>query len=161
MLNFGFSEILIIALLALVVVGPERLPTMVRFLGRQYGKLMRASRELRRAFILEADRIEAEERAELLKQRKKEALERLQNDDDTKEDTQSVPLNEGTYIPFANPQKTLSNHQNNPNTALDTDEDIQTPKTHNSPVQQVDSLLKSDTLSTNQEQEQSSNDANA
>ena len=72
MLNFGLSEFLIIALLSLVVVGPERLPTMVRFLGRQYGKLMRASRELRRAFILEADRIEAEERAEILQQRKKE-----------------------------------------------------------------------------------------
>ena len=105
MLNFGLSEFLIIALLSLVVVGPERLPTMVRFLGRQYGKLMRASRELRRAFILEADRIEAEERAELLQQRKKEALERinaLPSQDDSLEQ-ESIPQGTGTFIPFSTP----------------------------------------------------------
>lgn len=76
---------------------------MVRFLGRQYGKLMRASRELRRAFILEADRIESEERAELLQQRKKEALERL-NSQDPNEEQESIPQGTGTFIPFADPQ---------------------------------------------------------
>ena len=107
MLNFGLSEFLIIALLSLVVVGPERLPTMVRFLGRQYGKLMRASRELRRAFILEADRIEAEERAEILQQRKKEALERINAQDiqdHPNEQTTSVPQSTGAFIPFSTPQ---------------------------------------------------------
>lgn len=62
MLNFGFLEILIVVVLALVVVGPERLPIVVRYLGRQYGKLLRASQELRRAFVLEAERVDAEER---------------------------------------------------------------------------------------------------
>jgi Tat protein translocase TatB subunit len=78
MLNFGFGEILLILALALVVVGPDRLPEMVRFLGRQYGKLMRASNELRQAFVLEAERSEAERRADLLKQRREAARARAQ-----------------------------------------------------------------------------------
>ena len=43
MLNLGFGEFALIMVLAIVVVGPDRLPEMVRFLGRQYGKLRRAS----------------------------------------------------------------------------------------------------------------------
>ncbi len=76
MLNFGISEVLLIAVIALVFVGPERLPEMVRFLGRQYGKLMRASNELRRAFVLETDRADLDKRNADLRRRRKEALER-------------------------------------------------------------------------------------
>ena len=78
MLNLGFGEILIFSVLALVVVGPERLPTMVRFMGRQYGKLMRASRELRRAFYMEAERVESAERREKLKKQREEAVKKQQ-----------------------------------------------------------------------------------
>ena len=63
MLNIGLTEMMFVAILALVVVGPDRLPEMMRFLGRSYGKLRRASNELRRAFQLEVDRAEAEARA--------------------------------------------------------------------------------------------------
>jgi Tat protein translocase TatB subunit len=72
MLNLGFSEILFVVALAVVVVGPDRLPEMVRFLGRQYGKLRRASDELRRAFMFEADKAETERRASLLRKRREE-----------------------------------------------------------------------------------------
>lgn len=78
MLNFGIFEIVIICALALIFVGPERLPTMVRFLGRQYGKLMRASDELRRAFVLEAEREDAERRAAALRKRREEARARAE-----------------------------------------------------------------------------------
>ena len=78
MLNLGLGEILIFSVLALVVVGPERLPTMVRFMGRQYGKLMRASRELRRAFYMEAERVESTERREQLKKKREEAIKKQQ-----------------------------------------------------------------------------------
>ena len=78
MLNFGLFEIVIIMGLALVVVGPERLPEMVRFLGRQYGKLVRASDELKRAFMMEADRADAEKRAEALRERRAEARKRAE-----------------------------------------------------------------------------------
>lgn len=78
MLNLGLTEILVIFVVAIVVVGPERLPNVVRWLGRQYGKLMRASDELRRAFVLEADRADAEARAEVLRQRREEARARIE-----------------------------------------------------------------------------------
>jgi sec-independent protein translocase protein TatB len=78
MLNFGFGEILIVLVLAIVVVGPERLPTMLRFMGRQYGKLMRASNELRRAFMLEADRTDSATRTRELKDRRERARQRIE-----------------------------------------------------------------------------------
>ena len=78
MLNLGFTELMVILVLAIVVVGPDRLPEMVRFLGRQYGKLMRTSDELRRAFVLEADRAEAEKRADALRARREEARKRAE-----------------------------------------------------------------------------------
>ena len=78
MLDIGFAELLVVAAIALFVVGPERLPNVVRWLGRQYGKLMRASDELRRAFVLEADRADAEARAEVLRQRREEARARIE-----------------------------------------------------------------------------------
>ena len=78
MLDVGFGEMMIIGVLAIIVVGPERLPEMMRFLGRQYGKLMKTSNELRRAFFLEADRAEAEARAAEMKQRREEAKKRAE-----------------------------------------------------------------------------------
>ena len=77
MLNLGLLEIIIIMSLALVVIGPERLPEVLRFLGRQYGKLMRTSNELRRAFMLEAERGEIERRAAAMRQRREEARKRI------------------------------------------------------------------------------------
>ena len=78
MLNFGIGEIAIILVLAVVVVGPDRLPEMLRFLGKQYGRVMRASNELRRAFMIEADREDAEKRAEALRKRREQARQRAE-----------------------------------------------------------------------------------
>lgn len=78
MLNFGLTEMLVVVILAIVVVGPDRLPEMMRFLGRQYGKLMRASEELRRAFMIEAEKVDAERRAEELRKRREEARKRAE-----------------------------------------------------------------------------------
>jgi sec-independent protein translocase protein TatB len=79
MLNLGITEIILILVVGIVVVGPERLPNVVRWLGRQYGKLMRASDELRRAFVLEADRAEADARSEDLLKRRDEARQRIKD----------------------------------------------------------------------------------
>ena len=95
MLNFGMWEIAILVALALVVVGPERLPTMVRFLGRQYGKLMRASRELRRAFMLEADRVDSEQRTAELKKRREVARNKL------KEQMEKAKAKEAPVMPLS------------------------------------------------------------
>jgi len=41
MFDFGFSKLLILGIVALVVVGPERLPRVARTLGHLYGRLQR------------------------------------------------------------------------------------------------------------------------
>ena len=74
MLNIGLSEMLVIAILAIVFIGPDDLPEMMRFLGRQYAKLRRASDELRNAFQIEVDRTDAEKRAEEIRKRREELL---------------------------------------------------------------------------------------
>ena len=73
MLSIGLTEIILIALVAILVVGPERLPKVMRQLGRWYGQLRRAADDLRRAFVLEADRQDAEERYRKLKERRERA----------------------------------------------------------------------------------------
>ena len=103
MLNFGMGELALLALIALLVVGPERLPLMVRFLGRQYGKLMRASRELRRAFVMEAERVDAEIRSKELKAKREDAKKRLKAQlKKAKEGDSTAPVSQknDTYIPF-------------------------------------------------------------
>ena len=74
MLSIGLTEILLIATVAILVVGPDRLPKVMRQLGRWYGQLRRAADELRRAFVLEADRQDAEERYSRLQERRREAV---------------------------------------------------------------------------------------
>lgn len=75
MLSLGIWEIGLLAVLLIVVVGPERLPHLIRGAGRMYGQVRRASDELRRAFVLEADRADADERYNELEKRRNEALE--------------------------------------------------------------------------------------
>jgi sec-independent protein translocase protein TatB len=75
MLGVGLPELVLIAGVALVVVGPERLPRLMRELGRWYGQLRRAADELRRAFTLEADRQDAAERYKQLQERRRKAQE--------------------------------------------------------------------------------------
>lgn len=41
MFDFGFSELMLIAVVALVVIGPERLPAVARTLGHLFGRLQR------------------------------------------------------------------------------------------------------------------------
>ena len=41
MFDVGFSEIMVIAVVALIVIGPERLPKAARTLGHLFGRLQR------------------------------------------------------------------------------------------------------------------------
>lgn len=43
MLGFSFGEILILALLALIVIGPKQLPDMARTLGRLFNEIRRST----------------------------------------------------------------------------------------------------------------------
>ncbi len=73
MLGLSFGEILIVALVALVVVGPDNLPRFARGAGRMYGQFRRMADELRRGLVIEADRQDAEERLAELRRRREQA----------------------------------------------------------------------------------------
>ncbi len=47
MFDIAFSEILVIAVVALVVIGPERLPKVARTLGHMFGRLQRYVNEVK------------------------------------------------------------------------------------------------------------------
>lgn len=56
MFGIGTGELLVILVIALLVLGPERMPKLARDVGRTLGDLRRTSDELREEF-LNADRI--------------------------------------------------------------------------------------------------------
>ena len=47
MFDVGFSEIIVIAVVALIVIGPERLPKVARTLGHMFGRLQRYVNEVK------------------------------------------------------------------------------------------------------------------
>ena len=47
MFDFGFSEVLVAAVIGLIVIGPERLPKVARTLGHLFGKLQRYVTDLK------------------------------------------------------------------------------------------------------------------
>src|SRR3974390_2892936 len=47
MFDIGFSELMVIALVALVVIGPERMPRVARTLGHLFGRLQRYVNEVK------------------------------------------------------------------------------------------------------------------
>jgi Tat protein translocase TatB subunit len=55
MFDVGFWELTIIAVVALVVVGPERLPRLARTAGQWMGRARRLARELRMELEREVD----------------------------------------------------------------------------------------------------------
>lgn len=59
MFDIGWTELLVIACVAIIVVGPKDLPRMLRTLGQTIGKLRRLSREFQSTFndaLREAER---------------------------------------------------------------------------------------------------------
>ncbi|GAA0770634.1 twin-arginine translocase subunit TatB [Roseibium denhamense] len=68
MFDIGWTEILVIACIAIIVVGPKELPRMLRNLGKTLGNLRRMSREFQSTFN-EALR-EAEQQADIADMKK-------------------------------------------------------------------------------------------
>jgi len=50
-LGLGYTEIAIILVIALIVIGPNRLPELLRTVGKMMGQLRRTSDELRREIL--------------------------------------------------------------------------------------------------------------
>jgi sec-independent protein translocase protein TatB len=65
-MDLGFSEMLFIFLLALIVLGPRRLPELARQLGRIMGDIKRASNDFQAQVQDEVRQLELEEAAKNL-----------------------------------------------------------------------------------------------
>ena len=61
MFGIGFPELLLIAVIALVVIGPKRLPDLAKALGRGFAEFRRATDELKQSFEEEARVARAQE----------------------------------------------------------------------------------------------------
>jgi sec-independent protein translocase protein TatB len=53
MIDFAWSEFLFIALLALILIGPKELPTVLRYIGRMVGKARAFTKEFSSQLDLE------------------------------------------------------------------------------------------------------------
>ncbi|MBM3224454.1 MAG: twin-arginine translocase subunit TatB [Candidatus Tectomicrobia bacterium] len=61
MLGIGLPELVLILVVALVVLGPQRLPEVARMLGRAYGQLRRASEEFQQTIRQDLAALERQE----------------------------------------------------------------------------------------------------
>jgi sec-independent protein translocase protein TatB len=95
MFDIGFSELLLIGVVALVVIGPERLPGVARTLGRWVGGIRRFMNDVKRDIDKELK--EAQELTDLIEEQKE-----LQETHQILEKTVS-DLNTPTPVPSAKP----------------------------------------------------------
>ena len=63
MFGIGFPELVVILAVALIVLGPQRLPEVARMLGRAYGQLRRASEEFQNRIRQDLAALERQEDA--------------------------------------------------------------------------------------------------
>ena len=63
MFGVGFPELVVILGVALIVLGPQRLPEVARMLGRAYGQLRRASEEFQNTIRQDLAALERQEDA--------------------------------------------------------------------------------------------------
>lgn len=82
MLNLGFFELTLFGIIALIVLGPEKLPVAARTLGRWYGKIRRMSTRLQHELVSELELLEVQNelKAEIAKIRESEAKMKAQVD---------------------------------------------------------------------------------
>ncbi len=146
MLDIGFSEILVIALIGLIFIGPERLPETVRTISLYIGRFKRGLRDTRREIEqqLGADDI----RRELHNEEVMRSLEKLRQDvKENIDETLKLDEEEDFYPP--------GHHDHDPNN--DIDDDIPEPW----PTESKNTIdNKADTKTVNNTIDNTSPDAN-
>lgn len=101
-MNLGFSEMLFIFLLALIVVGPRRLPELARQFGRIMAEIKRASNDFQVQVQEEVRQLEIEETAK--KFEKSIGLdEEISLDDEEKPPPPTILAPEGAVVREATP----------------------------------------------------------
>ncbi len=79
MFGIGLPELVVILAVALIVLGPQRLPEVARMLGRAYGQLRRASEEFQNTIRQDLAALERQEDANRNKAIAQEIRERCAN----------------------------------------------------------------------------------
>ena len=62
MFGIGTMELLVIFVVALIVIGPRKLPQMARTLGKAFGEFKRVTSDVKRTIDLEVEKVERQER---------------------------------------------------------------------------------------------------
>lgn len=78
MLNIGMTELLIFGVIALLVLGPDKLPEAVRFVGKWYGKMKRTVSSIQNDFDRELRLSELREQMQAEMQRIQELEAKMQ-----------------------------------------------------------------------------------
>ena len=113
---------LMVAGVALVFVGPERLPEMLRFLGRSYGKLRAMTYDIRREFTIEVDKAVAEERSRVMQERREEMRRRIEEERKRQAEAAGETFEEEPeHVPFGMEPQNNAPTQNSPAPPNDSD----------------------------------------
>lgn len=80
MLDFSFSELVVVFIVALVVLGPERLPKAARLVGALVGKIRRTAHDLKYEFDREIELQEMKQRIDELQKQSEKLLESKKDD---------------------------------------------------------------------------------
>lgn len=70
MFGIGFTEVLLILVVALIAIGPEKLPQVAKALGRAYNEFRKATDELKANVTVDMKRAERERAADAQEQAK-------------------------------------------------------------------------------------------
>ena len=141
MLNVGMSELLVFAVIALLVLGPEKLPEGARFVGKWYGKLKRftskVQNEIDQELKLSEFRAEMQQEIDRLTEleirmhKQLDALKNKQVIDSTEKEKPKQSLSKCIYKLFTQPITPFSTQflQTHINTILQANPTAQTPLT--------------------------------
>lgn len=105
MLNIGMTELLVFGIIALLVLGPDKLPEAVRFAGKWYGKLKRMISNVQ-------NDIDRELRLSELREQMQNEMQRIQ-DLEQKMQAQMQHLQQQTHVAHNQTEKTaISDNKN-------------------------------------------------
>ena len=92
MFGIGFNEIIIILLIALIVIGPKKLPEIAKALGKGYREFRKSFEDLEKEFNvddLEEDEKEKFDEVKIIGKKPKESEEKKDGEDNKREQQQS------------------------------------------------------------------------
>lgn len=105
MFDIGFQELLLCAIIALVVLGPERLPKVARTAGIVVGKIRRSVSNIQQE-------LEHQVRADALREKMKDPFATFLDDDDPRITRTNTPENSAADAPSAPPATPIKSERN-------------------------------------------------